>query len=205
MEVSAVVEALKGSEAVLQLALVGLVFYFLSFLFKKFILPVFSKTKDLGLAVRHHGEEAIKDYIGKYAHSTKADLSSENDNVFYEEALTEIEEDKKVKATWGKALAQSGGDEKKAIALYIQMRVEAISLGKKISQERAEKIYVESEKQKLQYLKDENEKNSKISIDYIEFESILFSVLKPKDVLKIIGIFILSIFVFVGIFGALTK
>ena len=35
------------------------------------------------------------------------------ENVFYEEALLEIEEDRKIKSTWAKALSHTDGDEAK--------------------------------------------------------------------------------------------
>ena len=40
--------------------------------------------------------------------------------------MLEIEENKKVKSTWAKALAQSDGDDKKADSLYINLRVTQI-------------------------------------------------------------------------------
>ena len=58
------------------------------------------------------------------------DLKPQDEDEIYEKVMLEIEEDKKVKATWGKAFAQSGGDEAKATALYIQMRVDIIKKNK---------------------------------------------------------------------------
>jgi hypothetical protein len=49
----------------------------------------------------------------------------------YEKVMLEIEEDKKVKSTWAKAFAQSQGDENKAKALYISLRVQEIQLEQK--------------------------------------------------------------------------
>ena len=58
----------------------------------------------------------------------------ENEDAIYEQVMLEIEEDKKVKATWARALAQSDGDKDKAEALYIQFRVkEIIKLENKIT------------------------------------------------------------------------
>lgn len=41
----------------------------------------------------------------------------------YEKVMLEIEEDKKIKSTWGKALSQSDGNKDKAEAIYIKERV----------------------------------------------------------------------------------
>ena len=49
-----------------------------------------------------------------------------NEDNIYEQVMVEIEENKKVKSAWAKALAQSQGDENKAKALYIPMRVQEI-------------------------------------------------------------------------------
>ncbi len=45
-----------------------------------------------------------------------------NEDEIYEKIMIEIEEDKKVKSTWAKALAQSDGDRDKAESLYIKSR-----------------------------------------------------------------------------------
>ena len=45
-----------------------------------------------------------------------------NEDEIYEQIMIEIEEDKKVKSTWAKALAQSDGDRDKAESLYIKSR-----------------------------------------------------------------------------------
>ena len=45
-----------------------------------------------------------------------------NEDEIYEQIMIEIEEDKKVKSTWAKALAQSDGDRDKAESLYIKFR-----------------------------------------------------------------------------------
>lgn len=49
-----------------------------------------------------------------------------NEDEIYEKIMIEIEEDKKVKSTWAKALAQSDGDKNKAESIYIKMRVDEI-------------------------------------------------------------------------------
>ncbi len=47
-----------------------------------------------------------------------------DEDILYEQAMNEIENDIKVKALWAKAFANSDGNEEKAKALYIQYRVE---------------------------------------------------------------------------------
>jgi len=49
-----------------------------------------------------------------------------NDELLYEYVLNEIEENKKMKGIWAKALAHSDGNDEKAKSLYMQYRVESI-------------------------------------------------------------------------------
>lgn len=119
-----------GAGAALFLGISVLVISFAIWLYKKFILPKLKKTKDFASAISNHSTEAIKDYVDKHAHSN-AQFSSENDNIFYEQAMTEIDEDKKVRAIWGKALANSDGNIDKAKSLYIQMRVQSLKIENK--------------------------------------------------------------------------
>ena len=74
-----------------------------------------------------------------------------SEDSLYEQALIEVEENKQIKSLWGKALAQSGGDESRTKSLYIQMRVEAIEqeILNKINMQRKEE-----EKQRQQILED---------------------------------------------------
>lgn len=64
------------------------------------------------------------------AESTVANTTNEQDieidDEVYEQALLEIEENRKVKGTWAKALAKSDGDLSKTEALYIKYRTHAI-------------------------------------------------------------------------------
>ena len=125
--VTAIAAAIQGIGFVLQIAVASAVILFIVFIYKKFILPKINKTKDIASAISNHGTKAIKDYVDKHAHSN-AQFSSENDNVFYEQAMTEIEEDTKVRGTWAKALANSDGNIDKAKSLYIQMRVQSLKI-----------------------------------------------------------------------------
>lgn len=87
---------------------------------------VYNHTKDLAAEVK----PSISEYKQKHATSQtqveyqNVDLVDED--AIYEQVMLEIEEDKKVKSTWAKALAGSDGDKNKAEALYIKLRVQNI-------------------------------------------------------------------------------
>lgn len=53
-------------------------------------------------------------------------LNSNTENKIYEDIMAEIDENKKIKSTWAKALSQSDGNENKANSLYITLRVNEI-------------------------------------------------------------------------------
>ena len=55
-----------------------------------------------------------------------------NEDEIYEKIMIEIENDKKIKSTWAKSFAQSNGDENKANALYINLRIEEIKKSQNI-------------------------------------------------------------------------
>jgi uncharacterized membrane protein YhaH (DUF805 family) len=68
-------------------------------------------------------------------------LMEDDDLVFYEQALGELEDDKKHKGIWAKAFAESEGDEE-AKKSYIRMRVRNLN-GEKIAQEEAKQAALE--------------------------------------------------------------
>jgi len=51
---------------------------------------------------------------------------SDDNNLLYQQAFIELENDEKVVAIWSRSFAEAGGDEQKAKALYIQHRVEIL-------------------------------------------------------------------------------
>ena len=72
-----------------------------------------------------------------------------NEDEIYEQIMIEIEEDKKVKSTWAKALAQSDGDDKKENSLYINLRFQEIKNEKEvINKQSANNSYVENQQNK---------------------------------------------------------
>lgn len=99
------------------------------------------KTDETSLsnAVYNHSKDIVNDIkpaINEYKekHSTTKNENQTtkiinleiNEDEIYEKIMIEIEEDKKIKSTWAKALAQSDGDDKKAESLYIKFRFEAL-------------------------------------------------------------------------------
>jgi len=80
---------------------------------------VYNHTKDIATEVK----PTIDDY--KQKHATSQNLV-QNDDAIYEQVMLEIEEDRKVKSAWARALSQADGNSSKAEALYIQFRVKAI-------------------------------------------------------------------------------
>ena len=148
---------------------------------------VYNHSKDIVNEIK----PAINEY--KEKHSTTKDenqitetINSEiTEDEIYEKIMIEIEENKKVKSTWAKALSQSEGDDKKANSLYINLRVQEI------------KIDLNKE---IERLKKSQEEKSKINItENLQFDEIIekTELLKEeKDdflIYKIIGVILLFI------------
>ena len=97
-----------------------------------------NKSKQsLSSAVINHSKKiigdikpAINNYVEQHnindTNNTQSEdiLSDINEDDIYEQVMIEIENNKKVKSTWAKALSKSNGDKNKAEALYIQLRVD---------------------------------------------------------------------------------
>jgi len=102
-----------------------------------------ASDSSLTKAVYNHAKEVaseVKPMVEKYkqSHTTAQPINEEqsittvasvNDDEIYEQVMLEIEEDRKVKSAWARALSQADGDKDKAEALYIQFRVKAIKDG----------------------------------------------------------------------------
>lgn len=131
--------------------------------------------KTLAKAVINHSKELVQEvkptinnYIEKHSRNDeiviKNDFKTEDNMIFedvnedelYEQVMIEIEEDRKVKSTWAKALSQSDGDDKKAQSLYIKLRVDILV------QEKKEQIEIEKKRIKEQefILKQEQEQKN---------------------------------------------
>ena len=93
-------------------------------------------TNSLTSAVYNHSKDiinGIKPAINEYKENhTSSNNNSLNNNIIvneskiYEDIMNEIEQDKKIKSTWAKALSQSDGNKDKAEALYISMRFDEL-------------------------------------------------------------------------------
>lgn len=89
---------------------------------------VYNHSKDIANEIK----PTINEYKERHSttknenQTTKIMNSEINEDEIYEKIMIEIEEDKKVKSTWAKALAQSDGDKNKAESIYIKMRVDEI-------------------------------------------------------------------------------
>lgn len=87
---------------------------------------VYNHAKDIAAEAK----PAISEYKQKHATSqTQAEnqhIDLVDEDAIYEQVMLEIEEDRKVKSTWAKALAKSDGDREKTEALYINLRVQNI-------------------------------------------------------------------------------
>jgi uncharacterized membrane protein YhaH (DUF805 family) len=86
---------------------------------------VINHTKDTVCNIKPKVNEYIEKYSQYNCNNNDMNFEINEDNI-YEQVMVEIEENKKVKSAWAKALAQSQGDENKAKALYISMRVQEI-------------------------------------------------------------------------------
>jgi len=128
---------------------------------------VYNHTKDIAIEVK----PTIDDYKQKHA-TSQIPVQSEdineapakdtdllNDDAIYEQVMLEIEEDKKVKATWARALAQSDGNKDRAEALYIQFRIDTIK--------------TELETEKLRMAKEDEEQN-RLVCEEIEKKLLVF-------------------------------
>ena len=60
------IAGIKGLSAGFTLGVLVAIIALLIFIYKKFILPKFNKTKDIASAISNHGTKAIKDYVDKH-------------------------------------------------------------------------------------------------------------------------------------------
>ena len=147
-------------------------------------------------AVVNHGKEIVQDvkpainnYIGK--HSTDEIIVSNsmdkeehmkcediNEDEIYDNVMLEIEEDKKIRSTWAKALSLSDGDENKANSLYIKLRVDFLIQEKKNIIENEKKkieeqeLFLKQEKERLDKEKLEEERIKQEKLDFEKKEKL---------------------------------
>lgn len=91
---------------------------------------VYNHAKDLSNEIKPAINEYKEKHITSNNNFDNSNISENNpilnEDKIYEKIMLEIEEDKKVKSTWAKALAQSDGNKDKAESLYINMRFEEL-------------------------------------------------------------------------------
>lgn len=122
-----------------------------------------NSISSLTKAVLNHAKDVaseVKPMVEKYKenHASAKTIDEEqnittvdnmNEDEIYEKVMLEIEQDKKVKSAWAKALALSEGDKSKETSLYINLRVNDI-----IEQKKKDIHNIELEKQKIQAHRD---------------------------------------------------
>lgn len=120
---------------------------------------VYNHTKDIASEIK----PTINEYKEKHSttknenQTTKNTSPEINEDEIYEKIMIEIEEDKKVKSTWAKALAQSDGDKNKAEAIYIKLRFETfneekVQLEELVEDNKKELYEIESKRTELEIM-----------------------------------------------------
>lgn len=125
--------------AMIPLANIGLALYYGIVQYKKtvensnnsdtsLVKTTHSTGDDLGSKIDHTINEDKLNH--KTVKNNNTQISSQalnlNEDEIYEKIMLEIEEDRKIKGTWARALAQSEGNKDKAESLYINLRVQNI-------------------------------------------------------------------------------
>ncbi|TLT03404.1 DUF805 domain-containing protein [Aliarcobacter cibarius] len=87
---------------------------------------VYNHSKDILSEIKPTIDEYKQNHsTSKIETQTSSNLNSEiNEDEIYEQIMLEIEEDRKIKGIWAKALAQSDGNKDKAESIYIKIRLE---------------------------------------------------------------------------------
>ncbi len=82
-----------------------------------------------------------------------------NEDDFYEQAWSEVEENKQIKSIWAKAFTQSEGNSEKTKAVYIKLRVDSL---KKEAEEKIHLAQKEFKKQSVQKESDNDKAQNKL-------------------------------------------
>ena len=137
---------IKGAVMAISLSLIGLLLFYVLNIIKKVLFKAKKTVTPLSKAVYNHSKDIVNDIkpaINEYTekHSSKNDNIEQisknisastindfeiNEDEIYEKIMIEIEEDKKVKSSWARALSQNDGDKDKAEAIYIKLRFDEI-------------------------------------------------------------------------------
>lgn len=135
--------------AFIPLVNIGLSFYY-GIANKKEPIDNVTKNNDnydtsLTKAVYNHSKDVVREVkptINQYKENHKTSKSEPylqndiNEDLIYEQVMIEIEENRKVKSTWAKALAESEGNKDIAESLYINFRVKEIKMFKEKEQDK---------------------------------------------------------------------
>lgn len=155
---------------------------------------VINHTKDIACDIK----PKVNGYIEKHSNiqCNDTDTSSTYNNIeklsedeIYEKVMIEIEEDKKIKSTWAKAFSKENGDENKAKALYINLRVEEI---KDSENQRIDNMLEQQEEQEKQLkIKQQEElekemQNGLMALEVFKQDNNIISAKKIQDNLYLV-------------------
>ena len=189
---------IKGAVMAISLSLIGLLLFYVLNIIKKVLFKAKKTVTPLSKAVYNHSKDIaneIKPAINEYKekHSTTKDenqitetINSEiTEDEIYEKIMIEIEEDKKVKSTWAKSLAQSDGDDKKANSLYINLRVQEIKIElENLQKQRALEIQLQKQIEKEEQKANEIKKATATIYNLEEIENYGYSFISKNTVRK---------------------
>jgi len=124
----------------------------------------------------------VDNYFDTYSQVKYNDITLENntnieklsENNIYEKVMLEIEEEKKVKATWARAFSQVNGNINQAQALYINLRVEELKQQEEYKKEK------NKQKQTVAYYETKEEK---VELKYNEKEPSFLSIITALTIL----------------------
>jgi hypothetical protein len=90
----------------------------------------------------------------------KSFINGDIDNDFYEQALDEIENNKKDRGVWAKSLALSEGDEYKAKSKYIQLRAADLQNQDELTKESEDTLIIEEQEREYELINHEKFENA---------------------------------------------
>tara|TARA_R110000787_G_scaffold56009_4_gene129048 strand:- start:1284 stop:1985 length:702 start_codon:yes stop_codon:yes gene_type:complete len=127
-------------------------------------------------------------------------ISSIDDDGLYQQALEELDNDQKVAATWSRSFAEASGDEQKAKAYYIQLRVAGLKATAEVNKNEMEQEKQEAvEAAELKMKEIEREKREEIEAK--EWVDSLKKEKKRNIKIGFITLGIIMILVFFAAFG----
>jgi hypothetical protein len=180
------------------------VIWLVSFLFlrdkekKKFRDHSLELEKGNASAVRPSSNQSSNTSIQQPMAAAGPTISSIDDDELYQQALEELDNDQKVAATWSRSFAEASGDEQKAKAYYIQLRVaglKATAEVKKNEMEQEKQEAVEAAELKMKEIEREKQRE-------IEAREWVDSLKKKKERDIKIGFITLGLIIILIVFAA---